>query len=108
MEIVRTPNSMNAMAANPTVQATTLVCDSPLHTQRFVKGGSMKPSSLRAFWDAELKVTFKPVAEKLTGAEKTIASELIAVQGKPVDIGGYYKPDDAKTSAVMRPSATFN
>lgn len=34
--------------------------------------------------------------------------ELIAVQGKPADIGSYYRPDDAKASAVMRPSATFN
>jgi isocitrate dehydrogenase len=35
-------------------------------------------------------------------------AELIEIQGKPVDIGGYYKPDDAKVKAVMRPSATFN
>ena len=58
--------------------------------------------------DAELKALFTPVAEKLTANEKKIAGELLAVQGKPVDIGGYYKPDDAKVSAAMRPSATFN
>src|SRR5207344_1710318 len=58
--------------------------------------------------DAELKTLFAPVAEKLTANEKKIAGELLAVQGKPVDISGYYKPDDAKASAAMRPSATFN
>jgi isocitrate dehydrogenase len=58
--------------------------------------------------DPELKATFTPVAEKLTANEAKIADELLAVQGKPVDIGGYYHPDDAKASAAMRPSATFN
>jgi isocitrate dehydrogenase len=58
--------------------------------------------------DAELKTTFTPIAEKLTANEEKIAGELLAVQGKPVDIGGYYHPDDAKASAAMRPSATLN
>jgi isocitrate dehydrogenase len=58
--------------------------------------------------DAELKKIFTPVAEKLTANEAKIVSELIAVQGKPVDIGGYYKPDDTKASAALRPSATLN
>ena len=58
--------------------------------------------------DAALKAVFTPLAEKLTAAEKQIVTELIAVQGKPADIGGYYKPDDAKASAALRPSATFN
>ena len=58
--------------------------------------------------DAELKAIFTPIAEKLTANEEKIVGELIAVQGKPVDIGGYYRPDDAKASAAMRPSATFN
>ena len=58
--------------------------------------------------DAELKKLFTPIAEKLTANEAKIVSELIAVQGKPVDIGGYYKPDDAKASAALRPSATLN
>ena len=40
--------------------------------------------------------------------EEAIAAELLAVQGSPADIGGYYRPDDEKTSAVMRPSTTFN
>jgi isocitrate dehydrogenase len=58
--------------------------------------------------DAELKTIFAPIAEKLTAAEKQIVAEMIAVQGKPADIGGYYQPDDAKASAALRPSATLN
>ena len=58
--------------------------------------------------DAELKRLFTPVAEQLAASEKQIVSELIAVQGKPVDIGGYYQPDDAKASAALRPSKTLN
>ena len=58
--------------------------------------------------DPELRKIFTPIAEKLAANEAKIVSELIAVQGKPADIGGYYKPDEAKTSAAMRPSATFN
>jgi isocitrate dehydrogenase len=58
--------------------------------------------------DAELAASFSAVAEALTSNEETIVGELAAVQGSPVDIGGYYRPDDAKASAVMRPSATLN
>jgi isocitrate dehydrogenase len=58
--------------------------------------------------DAELKRTFTPIAEALTAAESKIAAELLAVQGKPVDVGGYYQPDDARAAGAMRPSATFN
>ncbi|WP_300404918.1 NADP-dependent isocitrate dehydrogenase [Nocardioides sp.] len=58
--------------------------------------------------DADLAAVFKPFAEKLTAAEDTIVGELNAVQGSPADIGGYYRPDDAKSDAVMRPSATLN
>jgi len=58
--------------------------------------------------DTELQALFSPVAAELTANEKTITAELAAVQGKPADIGGYYRPDDAKVSAAMRPSATFN
>ena len=58
--------------------------------------------------DADLKKLFTPVTEKLTAAEKQIVSELLAVQGKPADVGGYYQPDDQKASAALRPSATFN
>ena len=58
--------------------------------------------------DAELQARFKPLAETLAENEAKINGELIAAQGKPVDIGGYYLPDDAKASAAMRPSATLN
>ena len=58
--------------------------------------------------NAALKATFTTLAEQLVTAEKTIVAELIAVQGKPIDIGGYYRLDDAKASAALRPSATFN
>jgi isocitrate dehydrogenase len=58
--------------------------------------------------DAELKAIFTPVAEALTSNEETIVAELLAVQGKPVDIGGYYLPDDAKANAALRPSETLN
>jgi isocitrate dehydrogenase len=58
--------------------------------------------------DAELAKFFAPVAKTLADNEQKIVAELLAVQGKPVDIGGYYKADDAKVKAVMRPSATFN
>jgi isocitrate dehydrogenase len=58
--------------------------------------------------DADLAATFAPLATTLRENEQNIADELIAVQGSPADIGGYYRPDDAKVSAVMRPSTTFN
>ncbi len=58
--------------------------------------------------DAELKNIFTPVAKDLSENESKIVAELGAVQGQPVDVGGYYLPDDAKASAALRPSATFN
>ncbi|MEZ0579446.1 NADP-dependent isocitrate dehydrogenase [Nocardioides sp. MH1] len=58
--------------------------------------------------DQALAEAFGPLAKKLRDNESTIAEELIAVQGKPADIGGYYYPDAEKTSAVMRPSKTLN
>ncbi|WP_426343323.1 NADP-dependent isocitrate dehydrogenase [Pseudoduganella sp. R-32] len=58
--------------------------------------------------DAELKAKFAPLAKSLAENEAKIVEELNSVQGGAMDIGGYYKPDAAKTSAVMRPSATFN
>ncbi|WP_422505852.1 NADP-dependent isocitrate dehydrogenase [Stenotrophomonas sp. GZD-301] len=58
--------------------------------------------------DAALKARFAPLAKALADNEQTIVDELIAAQGKPVDIGGYYRPDVAKASKAMRPSATFN
>jgi len=58
--------------------------------------------------DAELAAAFAGLAKTLAEQEATIAAELLAVQGSPADVGGYYQPDPAKASAVMRPSATFN
>ncbi|MGO1306115.1 MAG: NADP-dependent isocitrate dehydrogenase [Microbacterium gubbeenense] len=63
---------------------------------------------LAASDDAELAAAFGPLAETLANNEQVIVDELLAVQGKPADIGGYYRSDEAKTRAVMRPSATLN
>ncbi|KHL10381.1 isocitrate dehydrogenase [Mumia flava] len=58
--------------------------------------------------DAELAAAFAPLAATLREQEQTIVDELVAVQGKPVDLGGYYRVDVAKADAAMRPSATWN
>ncbi|KAJ1683894.1 hypothetical protein LUZ63_020881 [Rhynchospora breviuscula] len=58
--------------------------------------------------DAELAAAFAPVAEALAANEEEIVAELIAAQGSPVDIGGYYRPDADRVAGVMRPSETLN
>ncbi|MDT3396173.1 NADP-dependent isocitrate dehydrogenase [Streptomyces sp. B1866] len=58
--------------------------------------------------DPQLAEAFAPLAKTLTEQEGTIVDELLAVQGSPADIGGYYRPDPAKAAAVMRPSQTLN
>jgi isocitrate dehydrogenase len=58
--------------------------------------------------DAEIAASFNALATTLVAAESKIVEELIAVQGKPVDVGGYYYPNAAKVEAAMRPSATLN
>jgi isocitrate dehydrogenase len=58
--------------------------------------------------DPDLAAAFEGLAKTLRDNEQTIADELLAVQGSPADIGGYYRPDDALATAVMRPSKTFN
>jgi isocitrate dehydrogenase len=58
--------------------------------------------------DSALAEAFAPLAKTLTEQEGTIVEELIAAQGRPADIGGYYQPDPEKAAAVMRPSRTFN
>ncbi|MGP3924175.1 NADP-dependent isocitrate dehydrogenase [Streptomyces sp. 8N616] len=58
--------------------------------------------------DVELAEAFAALATTLTEQERTIVDELIAVQGSPADIGGYYQPDASKAAAVMRPSKIFN
>jgi len=58
--------------------------------------------------DAELKAAFTKLAADLASAEDRIIAELTEIQGSPVDIGGYYQPDETKTTAAMRPSETLN
>jgi isocitrate dehydrogenase len=74
-------------------------------------------ASLAVFWarelatqdeDAELARLFGPVAQQLVGSEDTILAELLAVQGPPADVGGYFRPDPTLADAVMRPSPTLN
>jgi isocitrate dehydrogenase len=58
--------------------------------------------------DADLAARFAPLAKELADNETTITAELIDCQGKPMDLGGYYKPDPDLASKAMRPSETFN
>ncbi|PHQ64812.1 MAG: isocitrate dehydrogenase, partial [Sulfurimonas sp.] len=58
--------------------------------------------------NAELAAKFAPVAKELAEKEDAIIAELLAFEGSPVDIGGYFRPDIAKATAAMRPSATLN
>jgi isocitrate dehydrogenase len=58
--------------------------------------------------DPELAQRFAPLAEQLAAGEELIVRELNAVQGSPVEIGGYYRPDPERIAEAMRPSATFN
>ncbi|MBT5902692.1 MAG: NADP-dependent isocitrate dehydrogenase, partial [Opitutaceae bacterium] len=72
---------------------------------------------LASFWaealaqqneDAELKTQFSPISVQLSTAEDAVVAELNGVQGSAVDVGGYFQPDEAKATAAMRPSSTFN
>jgi isocitrate dehydrogenase len=58
--------------------------------------------------DSELASAFTKVARALRDNETAISEELLSVQGQPVDLGGYYRPDAEKATAIMRPSKTFN
>jgi isocitrate dehydrogenase len=58
--------------------------------------------------DVDMQARFAKVAKQLQDNETTIVAELIAAQGKPVDMGGYYHPDAQATGKAMRPSATLN
>ena len=58
--------------------------------------------------DGELKAVFAPVAQQFVDNEKKIVAELNEVQGRPADIGGYYRPNRSLVSQVMRPSAILN
>jgi isocitrate dehydrogenase len=58
--------------------------------------------------DAEIKSRFTKIYKELSANEEKVIKDLISVQGKPVDLGGYYLPDDKKVNEIMRPSSTFN
>ncbi|MBX7069351.1 MAG: NADP-dependent isocitrate dehydrogenase, partial [Microthrixaceae bacterium] len=58
--------------------------------------------------DADLAAKFGPVADALESQQATIEAELLAPQGSPADVGGYYQPVPAMADAAMRPSATLN
>ena len=64
--------------------------------------------ALAASDDADLRAYFTPVTKALTDNEAKIVDELVSVQGKPMDVGGYYLPNDDLATKAMRPSATFN
>ncbi|MCK9996640.1 MAG: NADP-dependent isocitrate dehydrogenase, partial [Candidatus Krumholzibacteria bacterium] len=58
--------------------------------------------------DEEMKARFAGIAAELADSEDKITGELLAAQGEPVDLGGYFLPDESKAGKAMRPSATFN
>lgn len=58
--------------------------------------------------DQKMQVFFKKIAQTLKSKEEMIVEEFLSKEGKKIDLGGYYKPDDAKASLIMRPSTTFN
>ena len=58
--------------------------------------------------DAELQAEFAPIAKKMRENEIQIVAELNTIQGKPVNIGGYYKPSDELADKAMRPSDSLN
>ncbi len=115
----RTGNARAKILANTLDDATTRFLDEDKSPTRRLGGIDNRGSHfyLALFWaealagqksDLSLAQEFAPLAKELRAQEDTIVEELIAVQGQPVDIGGYYRPDPAKCEAVMRPSATFN
>lgn len=115
----RTGNARARILANALDDATTRFLDEDKGPTRRLGGIDNRGSHfyLALFWaealtsqtaDPSLAQEFASLASKLRAQEATIVEELIAVQGQPVDIGGYYRPDPAKCEAAMRPSATFN
>ena len=114
-----TGNNNAQVLADALDDATTRFLDEDKSPTRRLGGIDNRGSHfyLAVFWaealaaqsvNAALAAAAKPLAEALRANESTIVDELIAVQGKAVDLGGYYRPDAAKCSAVMRPSAAFN
>jgi isocitrate dehydrogenase len=115
----RTGNARAQVLADTLDRATGTLLDEDRSPSRKVGGIDNRGSHfyLALYWsrelaaqtaDDELAAAFTPLAARLTADEEAIVGELLAVQGSPTDIGGYYRPDDALAEAVMRPSATFN
>ena len=116
---LKTNNEKAKILAKSLDQATGLLLDnkkgpSPKTGQLDNRGGQFY---LAMYWaqelaaqtqDKQLQEHFAPLAKALADNEKKILEEFRAVQGKPVDIGGYFMPDRKKVTDVMRPSATFN
>ncbi|HYQ49727.1 MAG TPA: NADP-dependent isocitrate dehydrogenase [Pseudomonas sp.] len=112
-------NPRAKVLANTLDQATGKFLDTNKSPSRKVGGIDNRGSHfyLTLYWaqalaaqsdDAALQARFAPLAKTLTENEETIVAELNAVQGKPVDIGGYYAPNAELTAKVMRPSQTLN
>jgi len=115
----KTDNARAALLGRTLDAATARVLDEGRSPSRKVKELDNRGSHfyLALYWaqalaaqsdDAEAAALFAPLAQRLAAEEAAIVEELAAVQGAPVDLGGYYYVDRAKTDAVMRPSATFN
>jgi isocitrate dehydrogenase len=115
----RTGNARAQVLADTLDRATGTLLDEDRSPSRKVGGIDNRGSHfyLALYWarelaaqtaDAELAAAFAPLAARLTADEETIVGELLAVQGHPADVGGYYRPDDALAERVMRPSSTFN
>ena len=112
-------NARAAVLADALDAATTSLLENNRSPERRLGGIDNRGSHawLALYWarelagqsaDADLAGRFAPVAEALGAANEAIQAELVAVQGHPVDIGGYYVPDAARTDAVMRPCARLN
>ena len=112
-------NARAAVLADALDAATTSLLENNRSPERRLGGIDNRGSHawLALYWarelagqsaDAGLAGRFAPVADALGAANEAIQAELVAVQGHPVDIGGYYVPDTARTDAVMRPCARLN
>jgi isocitrate dehydrogenase len=115
----RSGNARIAVLAAALERATTRLLEEGRSPRRQVGGIDNRGSHffLALYWAQELAAqtedpalaeTFAGLAKRLEDAQEAIVSELAAVQGAPVDLGGYYHPDPGRAAAVMRPSATFN
>jgi isocitrate dehydrogenase len=115
----KTDNATAQLLADTLDRATGSVLDENRSPKRKVHELDNRGSHfyLARFWarelatqttDTELAARFAPIADALAADEDAIVEELNAVQGSPVDLGGYYQPDEEKVTAAMRPSARFN